>query len=55
MDLAQKTAAELVMLSYYAQWLIDELRTVDDSGELRTELTALSDGIDVEMSRKLRF
>lgn len=55
MELAQKTAAELVMLSYYAQWLMDELRTVDDSGELQTELTALSDGIDLEISRKLRF
>jgi hypothetical protein len=50
-----ETAAELVQLSYFTESLIDELRSVDDTDELRTELGGFCESIEFEMSQKLRM
>jgi hypothetical protein len=55
MDLGQKTPAELRQLSHFAESLIDELRSVDDTDELRLELTSFRDSCDLELGRKLRM
>jgi hypothetical protein len=55
MDLGEKTPAELRQLSHFTESLIDELHSVDDTEELRTELTGFRDIVDLELGRKLRM
>jgi hypothetical protein len=52
MDLGLKSTSELYLLSHHANTLIDELRGVDDTEEIRAELGALSESIDYEMSHR---
>jgi hypothetical protein len=55
MDLAQKSVRELYQLSHFTGVLIDGLRDVDDTDELRCELDSFRASIDLEMSQKLRM
>jgi hypothetical protein len=56
MDLGLKSTTELYLLSHHVNTLIDELRGVDDTEEIRAELGELSESIDYEMSlRPLRM
>jgi hypothetical protein len=44
--------SELHRLKYFTETLIAELRDVDDTDEVRTELGGLCDGINHEMSQR---